>query len=300
MVNDLRATPGFDAHYQVWAFRYATGNSFLRSAAHLRRSLYEAAQTVDPDGVDPALRASVLVGHSMGGLVAKLQTVDSGNTLWRAVANRPFEQIYADDRTREEMAGVLFFEPHPNVRRVVFLATPHGGSSWAARPVGRIASILASPDDERAQRFERLVADNPGVFSPDVSRRLPTSIDMLEPTNPLLVAIRGLAVNDRVTVHSVIGTGGMLSPIAASDGVVPVTSAQHRNAASTMYVRANHEHVHRDEASVRELQAILALHLEQQMLETVRDAAAGSNPSESRSQSRNAAAPREGAVGSTR
>jgi pimeloyl-ACP methyl ester carboxylesterase len=264
MVNDLRATPGFNERYQVWAFRYATGSSFLRAAAHLRRTLYEAAETVDPDGADPALRATVLVGHSMGGLISKLQVVDTGNALWRSVASRPIEQINAGERTRRELAEALFFEPHPHVRRVVFIATPHGGSSWAARPVGRIAAALARSDDERSRQFDRLIADNPGVFHPAVERRLPTSVDMLEPKNPLLAAMRGLPVSPQVPVHSIVGTGGFLLGLAASDGVVPEESAVHPNAASTLYVRASHEKVHREEATIRKVLAILNRHLAEQ------------------------------------
>lgn len=263
MINDLRATPGFDERYQVWAFRYATGNSFLRAAAHLRRSLYEAAATVDPNGEDPALNSMVLVGHSMGGLVSKLQVVDSRNELWRTVASRSFEQIVANDRTRRELAAALFFEPQPNVRRVVFIAVPHGGSSWATRPVGRVASTLVRGDEERDAMHQQLIADNPGVFSPAVERRLPTSIDMLEPKNPLLLTIRGLPVTPEVTVHSIIGTGGMLSAIEPSDGIVPVASALHPNAASTTYIAAKHERVHRQAETVRQMQAILAQHLEE-------------------------------------
>lgn len=261
MVNDLRATPGFDEHYQVWAFRYATGSSFLRAAAHLRRSLYEAAATVDPHGEDAALDSMVLVGHSMGGLVSKLQVVDSGDTLWRSVAARPLEQIAADAATRQELAEVLFFERNPHVRRVVFIAVPHGGSSWATRPVGRVASSLVRGDATRDAMHARLIADNPDVFAPAVQRRLPTSIDMLEPSNPLLVAIRGLPVSPEVRVHSVIGTGGMFSAVEPSDGVVPAASAYHASAETTTYIPARHERVHREEEAVRKVQAILAQHL---------------------------------------
>jgi pimeloyl-ACP methyl ester carboxylesterase len=264
MVNDLRATPGFNEHYQVWAFRYATGSSFLRAAAHLRRSLYEAAETVDPGGTDPALRATVLVGHSMGGLISKLQVVDTGNALWRSVAARPLEQINASERARRELAEALFFERHPNVRRVVFIATPHGGSSWATRPVGQIASALARSEDERSRQYARLMADNPGVFNPAVERRLPTSVDMLEPKNPLLSAMRGLPVCPEVPVHSIVGTGGFVLGLAASDGVVPEESAVHPNATSTLYVRASHEKVHREEATIREVRTILNRHLAEQ------------------------------------
>lgn len=261
MVNDLRATPGFDERHQVWAFRYATGSSFLRAAAHLRRSLYEAVATVDPHGEDGALRSMVLVGHSMGGLVSKLQVVDSRDRLWRSVAARPLEQIAADAATRQELAEVLFFERNPHVRRVVFIAVPHGGSSWATRPVGRFASSLVRGDEARNAMHARLIADNPGVFAPAVERRLPTSVDMLEPSNPLLVAIRGLPVVPEVRVHSVIGTGGMFSAVEPSDGVVPAASAVHGAVQSTTYIHARHERVHREEETVRKLRAVLAQHL---------------------------------------
>jgi pimeloyl-ACP methyl ester carboxylesterase len=261
LINDLRATPGFDDHFQIWAFRYATGESFLRTAADLRRALYEAVETTDPHGADASLRSIVLVGHSMGGIISKLQVVESRDQLWRTVAARPLEQIVADEPTRRELAEVLYFEPNPNVRRVVFLAVPHGGSSFAARPVGRVASALARPDQQRAERHARLIAANPGVFAPEVERRLPTSIDMLEPKNPILQAIRCLLLGEHVGAHSVIGTGGAFTLIDPGDGVVPVNSAMHAQVQSVMFVRTNHERVHRDEQTVQHVRAILLRHL---------------------------------------
>jgi pimeloyl-ACP methyl ester carboxylesterase len=261
LANDLRATPGFDDHFQIWAFRYATGESFLRTAADLRRALYEAVETVDPHGADASLSSIVLVGHSMGGIVSKLQVVESRDVLWRTVAARPLAQIVADEPTRRELAEVLFFEPHPNVRRVVFLAVPHGGSSFAARPVGRVASVLARPDPQRAELHARLIAANPGVFAPEFERRLPTSIDMLEPKNPILQAIRHLPLAEHVAAHSVIGTGGAFTLIEPGDGVVPAASAMHGQTQSAMFVRTNHERVHRDEQTVQHVREILMRHL---------------------------------------
>ena len=37
---------------------------------------------IDPHTQDAALAQMVLVGHSMGGLVAKLQVTDSENRIW--------------------------------------------------------------------------------------------------------------------------------------------------------------------------------------------------------------------------
>jgi pimeloyl-ACP methyl ester carboxylesterase len=165
LANDLRVVPGFNDCFQVWAFRYNTGQPFLAAAARLRQDLDEIVRTVDPEGKDPALRHMVLLGHSMGGLVSKLQVVDSQDELWRAVANRPLEQINADLRSREELAKLFFFGPRVNVRRVVMIATPHRGSPWAKRPVGKLAAHCVRTDPETRARFHRLTASNPGVFS---------------------------------------------------------------------------------------------------------------------------------------
>ena len=53
-----------------------------------------------------ALRRMVLIGHSMGGLVSKLQVVSSGNKLWNSIANQPFDQIVTDPWTRARIAPV--------------------------------------------------------------------------------------------------------------------------------------------------------------------------------------------------
>ncbi len=261
MVNDLRAVPGFDDHFQVWAFRYATGSPFLHSAAQLRRGLYESIQTVDPHAQDEALRSIVLVGHSMGGLVSKLQVTGSRDVLWRAIAARPLDDIVADEAVRRQLAEAFFFEPQPNVRRVIFLAVPHGGSPWSRRPVGRLASALVRPDARRTELHARLIASNPGVFSSEVERRLPTSIDMLESTSHLLRVMHGLPLAEYVHADSVVGTGGFLAAVRPGDGVVSVESTQHARIDSVTYVAATHENVHRHPQAIARVRAILQQHL---------------------------------------
>jgi hypothetical protein len=75
MLNELRAWPEFHRRFEPWVFHYPTGASFLQMAATLRRQLTAAVTSLDPQGRDPALRRLVLVGHSMGGLHAKMMVV---------------------------------------------------------------------------------------------------------------------------------------------------------------------------------------------------------------------------------
>ncbi|MEX0671031.1 MAG: hypothetical protein WD060_11310 [Pirellulales bacterium] len=92
----------------------------------------------------------VLVGHSMGGLHAKLQVVAPGNTLREAVACRPFDQMDLEPPVRQFIREAFFFEPLPFVARIVCVATPHRGSILASLGVGRLAAISVRPPPQLA------------------------------------------------------------------------------------------------------------------------------------------------------
>jgi pimeloyl-ACP methyl ester carboxylesterase len=261
MTNDLRATPGFCQRFQIWMFRYPTGQGFLRSAATLRAELAAAVEMCDPAGTDPALRQMVLVGHSMGGLIAKLQVTHSQNTIWRRLSKVPLDQVVADDATRARLAAACFFEPAPHVRRVIFIASPHCGSTHASELMGRLASHLVKESCQDAQQHGRLMADNPGVFSDAIQNRLPTSVDTLRSDSHLLAAMKEMQIRDGVTLHNVIGIRDKFSVHEPSDGVVPLSSAEHPHCASELVITAAHADVHRMPEAAREVVRILMEHL---------------------------------------
>ncbi len=72
MIEDLEADPAIRARYQFWTFRYASGDSIPFSAHLLRQSLRRARRVFDPDGTDAAFDQMVVVGHSLGGILAKM------------------------------------------------------------------------------------------------------------------------------------------------------------------------------------------------------------------------------------
>lgn len=147
------------------------------------------------------------------------------------------------------------------VSRVVFIGTPHHGSALASRAIGRLGSILVSPSDEIKVLHKQLMDENPGVFSQEFQRGIPTSIDLLKPESAMLNSVRQLNVAETVQLHSIIGQGRWQVGSGDSDGVVPVTSARHANASSEMYVEAPHSGLTHDPAVIGELFAILRLHL---------------------------------------
>lgn len=261
LINELRTWPTFHRRYEAWVYHYPTGATFLQSAAVLRRELRAAVQRLDPQGADRAVQNMVLVGHSMGGLHAKLQVVDPGTKLWEAISCVPFEQIVLRPEFKEHVRHNYFFEPLPFVKRVVFIATPHAGSSLASRGVGRIASLTVKQPPETKAIHDEAVVMNPDAFHSDYQRSLPTTIDILEPSSSILRALRELRTPCWVTTHSIIGTVHQSLVSGPDDCVVPASSARLPGVTSELEVPATHTRVHHHPQTVMEVERILLEHL---------------------------------------
>lgn len=263
LANEIIARPELLDRYQIWGFEYSTGEPFLAGAELLRRQLQEVQQQFDPDGRDPALRQTVLVGHSMGGLVSKLQVTSSGTQLWDSICSRPLESLQTTEEVRGKLASSFFFEPSPLVSRVIFVGTPHRGSPWAQRPVGRLGSSLVEEPATMEAVHSQLVCDNPGVFSREFSGGIPTSIDVLNPDSGLLQAIDRLPVAPGVHLHTIAGSGYWMRGAGDSDSVVPLSSSVHFQAESEKIIHAKHGKLHQAESGIDELLSILQLHAAQ-------------------------------------
>lgn len=266
LVNELRMWPEFHRRFEPWVFHYPTGTGFIQSAAVLRRELRMARRMLDPEGRDRALDHVVLVGHSMGGLHAKMQVVASGDALWNAVAHCPLESLDLSPAVRARLRENWFFEPLPFVTRVVCIATPHRGSALASRAVGRLASLTVRPPEESRAIHDEMVRRNPGAFREEFERRVPTTVDLLAPDSGPLLALERLRPACWVTMHSIHGDMH-LSIEGRDDKVVPVHSALTPGAVSEVAVPASHTRVHHHPDTIGELRRILVQHLRETGLE---------------------------------
>lgn len=262
MFNDLRSDPQIRKHYQFWFYLYPTGQPFWFSAAQMREDLADMRQKVDPEGRFPALDQTILVGHSMGGLVSKLQTVDSGNDFWSTLSEHPFSELQADEELREGLAQTFFFDPNPSIRRVITIGTPHRGSEFANDTTRWLGRKLIRIPTKLMQGKHQLIARNPGFFRKDAPLDINTSIDSLEPKSPLLPVLLTAHCSSWVKYNNIMGelpAEGITSWFSSGkgDGVVTLESARLENAESQIVVPADHSLVHRHPQSILEVRRIL-------------------------------------------
>ena len=221
MIEALESDPAIKGGFQFWTFGYSTGDPIPFSSYLFRRNLDEVRQKLDPGNADPALGRMVLVGHSMGGLLAKMIAVDSGDRLWRVVSDRPIDEMVGEAEDLKLLRNGLIFGAHRGVRRVVYIATPHRGSRFDEGPIQRLGTRLIRLPDPLRAAHDRLVAKNPPNFFREFFRKgLPTSIDELEWGSPILMGLADLPHPPALKVHSIIAVRPDSPPGHRTDGLV--------------------------------------------------------------------------------
>ncbi len=100
-------------NYQFWYVFYPTGMPIPMSAASLREDIETLRRRYDPRGTSRASRNMVVVGYSMGGVIARMLATSSGDRLWDTIATVPFDQAPLNPEERAELARIIFGSPCP-------------------------------------------------------------------------------------------------------------------------------------------------------------------------------------------
>jgi pimeloyl-ACP methyl ester carboxylesterase len=257
LINELENDPRFWEHYELWLFIYNTGNPIAFSGMLLRDALTKAVADLDPEGKDPGLKQMVVIGHSQGGLLTKMTAIDSGTHLWPFTV--PPEQLTVSAETRELVTHALIFKPLPFVKRVVFIATPHGGSYQALGFLGRLGSWFVNlPGRFVKMNVELLTLQTQGLYMGAVGN-VPTSITNMTPGNPFIKSLASIPIADGVVAHSIIAVDGDGPFKDGGDGVVKYESAHIDGVASEKVVRSSHS-VQGNPEVIQEVKRILIEH----------------------------------------
>jgi pimeloyl-ACP methyl ester carboxylesterase len=259
MVNDLIDDPRIRDRFQFWFFTYDTGNPVLYSAALLREALRDAVRKLDPAGADPALSEMVVIGHSQGGLLTKAMAVDTGDRVWNAIANKPVDEIDISAEQRELFRRTIFIKPLPNVRRVVFIATPHGGSYLTESSVTGLLKRFLTLPRQIVKAGADLATRNRGDFKVDPQNMGSGSLFGMSRRNPIIRTMAAMPVAPGVHAHSIIAVDGD-GPIEDSDdGVVEYKSSHLEGVDSEYIVRSGHS-TQSNPYTIEEVRRILLLH----------------------------------------
>jgi pimeloyl-ACP methyl ester carboxylesterase len=250
-IDAIESDPELRDRFQFWVFAYPTGDPIVLSALRLRENLARLYQFY------PRTKGMVLIGHSMGGLVAQLQSVDSKHVLWDGVFGENADRLYATLPADSLVKKALIFNSNPRVKRIVFICVPHRGSYLATSWIGSIGISLIRLPVAIISRAEQVVLAP--VLRGMGLKRLPTGINSLSPRSPVLRALDTLPID--APYYSIIGDRGRGDTPNSSDGVVPYWSSHLAGAQSELIVPGPHGSFALPQ-TIAEVKRILRLDLE--------------------------------------
>ena len=267
MFNDLRSFPEIRERYQFWFYLYPSGQPFWISAQQLRGDLFAMRRAFDPGERHKPVDQMVLVGHSMGGLISRLQTIESGDDFWKIVSDQPVSKLKGDEQARTRLVSTLFFKPNRSVQRVITIGTPHRGSEFANRYTRWLARRLIKLPSMTTSAGEKLVRANPKLFRDTELLTTANAIDSLAPESPIFPVMHRAKYEQNVKFHNIIGVLEKPKFIQRGsrrgDGVVEYTSARMNDVESELVVDAEHTRIHMHSKAIYEVRRILLEHLKQ-------------------------------------
>jgi pimeloyl-ACP methyl ester carboxylesterase len=264
VVNEVMGDEQLRRTYQVWEIYYPTNVPVAVNRLQISNAIEETIHHFDPTGHAVASNHIVLIGHSMGGVIARLLVSSSDDKLWGVVPKRENLTPEEKDKVRTMLGPYLQFEPMPQVTRAVFLAAPHRGTPVAqwklARWIGNLIRLPVTLLEQGKSLTDAMQGKTTGADAP---ARVPNSIDNLSDTDPFIKASSTLPISPKVYYHTIVGVYKLKGPLNDSDdGVVPYASAHLDGADSELAVPAWHN-VQDTPQAIIELRRILRLHAAQ-------------------------------------
>lgn len=240
--------PDLHSRFQVWHAFYPTGLPPFQSAAQLRQQLRDVIDAVDPGKTGIAHRHIAVIGHSMGGIIARALVTDDAGLLWRTAFRVSQEDVRLTPPQRQLFVSILTLKHEPQIGFVGFINTPHRGSRTAAGVIGKIGSALINLPISFIGSFTtdaEFTSQVTQQMRPFLVKGAPDSVQSLSPEHPLLRALASLPVAEGVRMASVIGVRGgepcLKRPgCVASDGVVSYESA-HLDFGKELVVDGGHD-----------------------------------------------------------
>ncbi|MDO5651676.1 MAG: alpha/beta hydrolase [Moraxella sp.] len=291
LTNNLLTDPVLRENYQVWQVFYATNLPILENRYQIQRLIETAYTTTDPTGDNPASHDSVLIGHSMGGLIArlmlsnddlsaKLSTLDSHDSK-RLLQGMSVQGVNTDTPThssvQEQLAIIqdsdiatefserLTLHPVPQVSTAVFVSSPFRGTDYADRWFTRAARrIIHLPAN-----LTQAVTNTLGNLGDTIigGLYLQNGASQLSNQSSFMKLTSDVQIDDKVSYHSIMAnntsTDTKIAQAAGdtiSDGIVPYTSSHLGGVSSERILHGGHS-IHESPETILHLRQILHDHL---------------------------------------
>lgn len=222
VANEVLGDERLRQNYQIWQVYYPTNMPIAANNDAIRQALKTTLDAFDPSRSAVASHNMVIIGHSMGGVIARLMVSSSGSTLWDALTKGDAERAARISRVASRLRPFLVFDPFPGFSEAIFIAAPHRGTAFAANRIGRWVANLVKLPAAALDRFSDVanaIGQQGTSDKGNGSRLIPNSIDNLDASDPFIIAASDLTISSQVGYHSIIARRSATGPLEDSDAI---------------------------------------------------------------------------------
>ena len=261
LTNDIMGDTILREHYQVWQIFYSTNMPILESRYQINAIINQGFESIDQKSA--SAKDAVLIGHSMGGIIARLLVSDQdlSNNAQKILKNKEFNR-FKDDPI---FSARLNIQSIPNFDRAIFISAPHRGTDYADRwftraarkviklPGAFLGALADSVDDKNLNPKKFLKEMDGGLIQNGPSD--------LSHNSKFTQLTKNVMPKKGMIYHSIMGNiTNSNDPDIMNDGIVPYRSSHLDGAISEKIIKGGHSIQETPEA-VLELRRILKLHL---------------------------------------
>lgn len=301
LTNNLFADPTLQENYQVWQIFYATNLPMLENRHQIRELISTAYTLTDPQGTNPASHHSVIIGHSMGGIMARmlvsdedllprLQELENSDEITQSQEpnNQSTPESMTPPKINERLLRELLKNGHhdnlqsrltltalPQVDTAVFISAPFAGTDYAERWFTRFARRVVRLPLDITKTATNLIIDGGRIDESELqssfigSLYLQNGPSQLSDRSEFMKLTKEISINDKVIYHTIMGDSsgsaeglqGSLVGKNLSDGIVPYDSSHLDGAMSETIITGGHN-IHENPKTILQLRKILHEHLE--------------------------------------
>lgn len=263
LTNDIMGDKVLRENYQVWQVFYSTNMPITESRFQIYALLKQSFAQVNASA--SAKNDAVLIGHSMGGIIARLLVSDADVTKksLSMMSNRQLNKY----KNVPIVAQRMQIQDIPNFSRAIFISAPHHGTPYAdlwftraARKIIKLPGAFLTAVGDTLQSQDLDFSDLAKQIDQGLIQNGPSD---LSHKSKFMAITSDIVPRKGLLFHSIMGNDTKSDdPNVITDGIVPYKSAHLDGAVSEKIIKGGHSIQETPEA-VLELRRILRLHLVQ-------------------------------------
>ena len=218
LTNDIFNDDKLRDNYQVWQIFYPTNLPILENRYQIQELINSTYQQTDPEGQNRASKNSVIISHSMGGIISRMMLSDDNlannldaledKDLLENSSKRRVDDMLKKAFANDDLRNRFELQTLPQVDTAIFLSSPFQGTDyadrWFTRALRRIVYLPVGLVKTVTDNVATLATQGDLAQNPLGALYLQNGASQLSDKSSFIQLTKDISINDRITYHSII------------------------------------------------------------------------------------------------